>query len=82
MKFDVDFTTALKGGMALDKTYTLVSAQNIINEGAIFNNEQKLGDLFMTYAISDGKIVMKLSDKKGENPAISSNVVQERVSKI
>ena len=82
MKFDVDFTTALKGGMALDKTYTLVSAQNIINEGAIFNNEQKLGDLFMTYAISDGKIVMKLSDKKGENPAISSNVVQERVSKF
>ncbi|WP_107804801.1 S6 family peptidase [Campylobacter concisus] len=82
MKFDVDFTAALKGGMALDKTYTLVSAQNIINEGAIFNNEQKLGDLFMTYAISDGKIVMKLSDKKGENPAISSNVVQERVSKF
>lgn len=82
MKFDVDFTAALKGGMALDKTYTLVSAQSIINEGAIFNNEQKLGDLFMTYAISDGKIVMKLSDKKGENPAISSNVVQERVSKF
>ena len=82
MKFDVDFTAALKGGMALDKTYTLVSAQNIINEGAIFNNEQKLGDLFMTYAISDGKIVMKLSDKKGENPAVSSNVVQERVSKF
>ena len=82
MKFDVDFTAALKGGMELDKTYTLVSAQNIINEGAIFNNEQKLGDLFMTYAISDGKIVMKLSDKKGENPAVSSNVVQERVSKF
>lgn len=82
MKFDVDFTAALKGGMALDKTYTLVSAQNIINEGAIFNNEQKLGDLFMTYAISDGKIVMKLSDKKGENPAVSSNVVQESVSKF
>ena len=82
MKFDVDFTAALKGGMALDKTYTLVSAQNIINEGAIFNNEQKLGDLFMTYAISDGKIVMKLSDKKGENPAVSSNVVQERASKF
>ena len=82
MKFDVDFTAALKGGMALDKTYTLVSAQNIINEGAIFNNEQKLGDLFMTYTISDGKIVMKLSDKKGENPAVSSNVVQERVSKF
>ena len=82
MKFDVDFTAALKGGMALYKTYTLVSAQNIINEGAIFNNEQKLGDLFMTYAISDGKIVMKLSDKKGENPAVSSNVVQERVSKF
>lgn len=82
MKFDVDFTAALKGGMALDKTYTLVSAQSIINEGAIFNNEQKFGDLFMTYAISDGKIVMKLSDKKGENPAISSNVVQERVSKF
>ena len=82
MKFDVDFTAALKGGMALDKTYTLVSAQSIINEGAIFNNEQKLGDLFMTYAISDGKIVMKLSDKKGENPAVSSNVVQERVSKF
>ena len=82
IKFDVDFTAALKGGMALDKTYTLVSAQNIINEGAIFNNEQKLGDLFMTYAISDGKIVMKLSDKKGENPAVSSNVVQEMVSKF
>ena len=82
MKFDVDFTAALKGGMVLDKTYTLVSAQSIINEGAIFNNEQKLGDLFMTYAISDGKIVMKLSDKKGENPAVSSNVVQERVSKF
>ena len=82
MKFDVDFTAALKGGMALDKTYTLVSAQNIINEGAIFNNEQKFGDLFMTYVISDGKIVMKLSDKKGENPAVSSNVVQERVSKF
>ena len=82
MKFDVDFTAALKGGMALDKTYTLVSAQNIINEGAIFNNEQKLGDLFMTYAISDGKIVMKLSDKKGENPAVSPNIVQERVSKF
>ena len=82
MKFDVDFTAALKGGMALDKTYTLVSAQNIINEGAIFNNEQKLGDLFMTYAISDGKIVMKLSDKKGENPAVSSNVAQERASKF
>ena len=82
MKFDVDFTAALKGGMALDKTYTLVSAQSIINEGAIFNNEQKLGDLFMTYAISDGKIVMKLSDKKGESPAVSSNVVQERISKF
>ena len=82
MKFDVDFTAALKGGMALDKTYTLVSAQSIINEGAIFNNEQKLGDLFMTYAISDGKIVMKLSDKKGENPAVSPNIVQERVSKF
>lgn len=82
MKFDVDFTAALKGGMVLDKTYTLVSAQSIINEGAIFNNEQKLGDLFMTYTISDGKIVMKLSDKKGENPAVSSNVVQERVSKF
>ena len=82
MKFDVDFTAALKGGMVLDKTYTLVSAQNIINEGAIFNNEQKLGDLFMTYAISDGKIVMKLSDKKGENPAVSPNVVQERISKF
>ncbi|WP_459816493.1 S6 family peptidase [Campylobacter concisus] len=82
MKFDVDFTAALKGSMAFDKTYTLVSAQNIINEGAIFNNEQKLGDLFMTYAISDGKIMMKLSDKKGENPAVSSNVVQERVSKF
>ena len=82
MKFDVDFTAALKGGMALDKTYTLVSAQNIINEGAIFNNEQKLGDLFMTYAISDGKIMMKLSDKKGENPAVLPNIVQERVSKF
>ena len=82
MKFDIDFTAALKGGMALDKTYTLVSAQNIINEGAIFNNEQKLGDLFMAYTISNGKIVMKLSDKKGENPAVSSNVVQERVSKF
>ena len=82
MKFDVDFTAALKGSMAFDKTYTLVSAQNIINEGAIFNNEQKLGDLFMTYAISDGKIMMKLSDKKGENPAVSSNVVQERISKF
>ena len=82
MKFDVDFTAALKGGMALDKTYTLVSAQNIINEGAIFNNEQKLGDLFMTYAINGGKIEMKLSDKKGENPAVSPNIVQERVSKF
>ncbi|WP_103637638.1 S6 family peptidase [Campylobacter concisus] len=82
MKFDVDFTATLKGGMALDKTYTLVSAQSIINEGAIFNNEQKLGDLFMTYAINGGKIVMKLSDKKGENPAVSPNIVQERVSKF
>lgn len=82
MKFDVDFTAALKCGMALDKTYTLVSAQNIINEGAIFNNEQKLGDLFMTYAINGGKIEMKLSDKKGENPAVSPNIVQERVSKF
>ena len=82
MKFDIDFTAALKGGMALDKAYTLVSAQNIINEGAVFNNEQKLGDLFMTYAINGGKIVMKLSDKKGENPAVSSNVMQERVSKF
>ena len=82
MKFDVDFTAALKGGMALDKTYTLVSAQNIINEGAIFNNEQKLGDLFMTYAINGGKIEMKLRDKKGENPAVSPNIVQERVSKF
>ena len=82
MKFDVDFTAALKGGMALDKTYTLVSAQSIINEGAIFNNEQKLGDLFMTYAINGGKIEMKLSDKKGENPAVSPNIVQERVSKF
>ncbi|MBE9852902.1 anticodon nuclease [Campylobacter concisus] len=82
MKFDVDFTAALKGGMALDKTYTLVSAQSIINEGAIFNNEQKLGDLFMTYAINGGNIVMKLSDKKGENPAVSPNIVQERVSKF
>ena len=82
MKFDVDFTAALKGGMALDKTYTLVSAQSIINEGAIFNNEQKLGDLFMTYAINGGNIEMKLSDKKGENPVVSSNVVQERASKI
>ena len=82
MKFDVDFTAALKGGMALDKTYTLVSAQSIINEGAIFNNEQKLGDLFMTYAINGGKIEMKLSDKKGENPAVLPNIVQERVSKF
>ena len=82
MKFDVDFTAALKGGMALDKTYTLVSAQNIINEGAIFNNEQQLGDLFMTYAINGGKIEMKLSDKKGENPAVLPNIVQERVSKF
>ena len=82
MKFDVDFAAALKGGMALDKTYTLVSAQKIINEGAIFNNEQKLGDLFMTYAINGGKIEMKLSDKKGENPAVSPNIVQERVSKF
>ncbi len=82
MKFDVDFTAALKSGMALDKTYTLVSAQSIINEGAIFNNEQKLGDLFMTYAINGGKIEMKLSDKKGENPAVSPNIVQERVSKF
>ena len=82
MKFDVDFTAALKGGMALDKTYTLVSAQSIINEGAIFNNEQKFGDLFMTYAINGGKIEMKLSDKKGENPAVSPNIVQERVSKF
>ncbi|WP_149715819.1 S6 family peptidase [Campylobacter concisus] len=82
MKFDVDFTAALKGGMALDKTYTLVNAQSIINEGAIFNNEQKLGDLFMTYAINGGKIEMKLSDKKGENPAVSPNIVQERVSKF
>ena len=82
MKFDVDFTAALKGGMALDKTYTLVSAQSIINEGAIFNNEQKFGDLFMTYAINGGNIVMKLSDKKGENPAVSPNIVQERVSKF
>lgn len=82
MKFDVDFTAALKGGMALDKTYTLVSAQKIINEGAIFNNEQKLGDLFMTYAINGGKIEMKLSDKKGENPAVSPNIVQERVLKF
>lgn len=82
MKFDVDFTAALKGGMSLDKTYTLVSAQSIINEGAIFNNEQKLGDLFMTYAINGGKIEMKLSDKKGENPAVSPNIAQERVSKF
>ncbi|QPH92170.1 S6 family peptidase [Campylobacter concisus] len=82
MKFEVDFTAALKGGMALDKTYTLVSAQSIINEGAIFNNEQKFGDLFMTYAINGGKIEMKLSDKKGENPAVSPNIVQERVSKF
>ena len=82
MKFDVDFTAALKGGMALDKTYTLVSAQSIINQGAIFNNEQKLGDLFMTYAINGGKIEMKLSDKKGENPAVSPNVVQEMASKF
>lgn len=59
MKFDVDFTAALKDGMALDKTYTLVSTQKIINEGAIFNNELKLGDLFMTYVINGGKIEIK-----------------------
>ena len=36
----------------------------------------------MTYAINGGKIEMKLSDKKGENPAVLPNIVQERVSKF
>jgi len=76
MRFDIDFETVLKDGMTPDKTYTLLSAQKIINNGAIFNNNQKIGDLFMTYAITDGKLTMKLSDKKGVNPALSPEAEQ------
>lgn len=76
IKFDIDFESALKDNMTADKTYTLVSAQNIINKGAVFNTNQKIGDLFMNYAIKYGKITMSLSDKMAENPAITPGVQQ------
>lgn len=76
MKFNIDFTAALKGQMTADKTYTLVSATNIVNRGAIFNMEQKINDLFTTYTIKDGKILMSLSDKQAPNPQVTPGVEQ------
>ena len=76
MKFNIDFTAALKGQMTADKTYTLVSAANIVNRGAIFNMEQKINDLFTTYNIKDGKILMSLSDKQAPNPQVTPGVEQ------
>ena len=76
MKFNIDFTAALKGQMAADKTYTLVSAANIVNRGAIFNMEQKINDLFTTYTIKDGKILMSLSDQQAPNPQVTPGVEQ------
>ena len=76
MKFNIDFTAALKGQMTADKTYTLVSAANIVNKGAIFNMEQKINDLFTTYTIKDGKILMSLSDKQAPNPQVTPGVEQ------
>ncbi len=76
MKFNIDFTAALKGQMTADKTYTLVSATNIVNKGAIFNMEQKINDLFTTYTIKDGKILMSLSDQQAPNPQVSPGVEQ------
>lgn len=77
MKFNIDFTAALKGEMTAEKTYTLVSAESIVNKGAIFNTEQKINGLFTTYAIKDGKIMMRLSDKKAENPSATPGSEQE-----
>ena len=76
MKFNIDFTAALKGQMTADKTYTLVSATNIVNKGAIFNMEQKINDLFTTYTIKDGKILMSLSGKQAPNPQVTPGVDQ------
>lgn len=76
MKFNIDFTAALKGQMTADKTYTLVSATNIVNKGAIFNMEQKINDLFTTYTIKDGKILMSLSDQQAPNPQVTPGVEQ------
>ncbi|WP_462108931.1 S6 family peptidase [Campylobacter concisus] len=77
MKFNIDFAAALKGEMTAEKTYTLVSAESIVNKGAIFNTEQKINGLFTTYAIKDGKITMRLSDKKAENPSATPRSEQE-----
>ena len=77
MKFNIDFAAALKGEMTAEKTYTLVSAESIVNKGAIFNTEQKINGLFTTYAIKDGKITMRLSDKKAENPSATPESEQE-----
>ena len=77
MKFNIDFAAALKGEMTAEKTYTLVSAESIVNKGAIFNTEQKINGLFTTYAIKDGKITMRLSDKKAENPSATPGSEQE-----
>jgi len=76
MKFNIDFTAALKGQMTADKTYTLVSATNIVNKGAIFNMEQKINNLFTTYTIKDGKILMSLSDQQAPNPQVTPGVEQ------
>jgi serine protease pet autotransporter len=77
MKFNIDFTAALRGEMTAEKTYTLLSAESIVNKGAIFNTEQKINGLFTTYAIKDGKITMRLSDKKAENPSATPGSEQE-----
>ena len=77
MNFNIDFAAALKGEMTAEKTYTLVSAESIVNKGAIFNTEQKINGLFTTYAIKDGKITMRLSDKKAENPSATPGSEQE-----
>ncbi|ERJ26161.1 S6 family peptidase [Campylobacter concisus] len=77
MKFNIDFAAALRGEMTAEKTYTLVSAESIVNKGAIFNTEQKINGLFTTYAIKDGKITMRLSDKKAENPSATPGSEQE-----
>ena len=77
MKFNIDFAAVLRGEMTAEKTYTLVSAESIINKGAIFNTEQKINGLFTTYAIKDGKITMRLSDKKAENPSATPGSEQE-----
>lgn len=75
MNFEIDFASALH--LEEGKEYALINAGSIINQGASFNLDQKNGNKFIHYTIKDGKILLSLSDKKGQNPSVTPQVKPE-----